>query len=48
VTADGEAIFPVGRVVGAEYLEERAPFQDGVHVRALVFDFLWSFAVLLQ
>lgn len=40
VRADGEAILAVGRVVGPEYLAGTAPFQDQVHVRALVLDFL--------
>ena len=38
----------IGRVVGHEYLEGRAPFQDQVHARALVFDFLTSHALMLQ
>jgi len=48
VQADAEAILAVGRVVGPEYLRGTAPFQDQVHVRALVFDFLWSHATMLQ
>jgi DNA-binding PadR family transcriptional regulator len=47
VRADGHAILDVGRVVGPEYLEGRAPFQDQVHVRALVLDFLSHHARML-
>jgi PadR family transcriptional regulator, regulatory protein AphA len=46
--ADADAIFDVGRVVGAEYLDGTAPFQDQVHVRALVFDFLSHHALMLR
>lgn len=35
----------VGRSVGDEYLEERSPYQDIVHLRALVFDFLAQFGL---
>jgi PadR family transcriptional regulator AphA len=48
VKADAEAVFQVGRVVGDEYLKGTSPFQDQVHVRALVFDFLWSHAMMLR
>jgi DNA-binding PadR family transcriptional regulator len=48
VRADADAIFDVGRVVSAEYLAGTAPFQDQVHVRALVFDFLSSHARMLR
>jgi len=44
---DAHAILDVGRVVGAEYLEGTAPFQDQIHVRALVFDFLSNHALML-
>lgn len=47
VRADAEAILSVGRVVGAEYLAGTAPFQDQVHVRALVLDFLSHHARML-
>jgi DNA-binding PadR family transcriptional regulator len=40
VRRDGHAILDVGRVVGAEYLAGSAPFQDQLHLRALVLDFL--------
>jgi len=46
--ADGDAILDVGRVVGAEYLAGTAPFQDQVHVRALVLDFLSHHARMLR
>lgn len=48
VMADAEAILAVGRTVGAEYAAGTAPFQDQLHARALVFDFLWSFACMLR
>lgn len=48
VRQDAEAIQSVGRVVGAEYLAGTALFQDQVHVRSLVFDFLWSHAEMLR
>lgn len=46
--SDADAILDVGRVVGAEYLSGAAPFQDQVHVRALVFDFLSRHARMLH
>jgi DNA-binding PadR family transcriptional regulator len=48
VRADAEAIFRAGRQVGSEYLQGTAPFQDQLHVRALVFDFLWTHAIMLR
>ncbi|HEX4491023.1 MAG TPA: PadR family transcriptional regulator [Acidimicrobiia bacterium] len=48
VRADADAILDVGRIVGAEYLAGTAPFQDQIHVRALVFDFLSSHALTLR
>jgi hypothetical protein len=48
VRADADAILDAGRVVGAEYLKGTAPFQDQVHARALVFDFLWNHALMLR
>jgi DNA-binding PadR family transcriptional regulator len=47
VRADADAILAVGRVVAAEYLAGTAPFQDDVHARALVFDFLSHHALML-
>jgi DNA-binding PadR family transcriptional regulator len=47
IRADAHAILDVGRVVGAEYLAGTAPFQDQVHTRALVFDFLSHHALML-
>jgi len=47
VVADAHAILDVGRVVGAEYLAGTAPFQDQVHLRAFVFDFLTHHALML-
>jgi DNA-binding PadR family transcriptional regulator len=48
VRADSNAILDVGRRVGAEYIAGTAPFQDQVHVRALVFDFLSHHALMLR
>jgi len=48
VRADAVAILTVGRTVGAEYLAGTAPFQDQVHVRALVLDFLSHHARMLH
>lgn len=48
VRADGDAILAVGRTVAAEYCTGTAPFQDQVHLRALVFDFLSSHALMLR
>jgi PadR family transcriptional regulator AphA len=48
VKADADAITDVGRIVGGEYLAGTAPFQDQVHARALVFDFLWNHALMLR
>jgi PadR family transcriptional regulator AphA len=47
VRRDGESVLAVGRLVGAEYLAGTAPFQDDVHARALVFDFLSHHALAL-
>ena len=48
VRVDADAILDVGRIVGAEYLEGRGPFQDDVHVRAFVFDFLTHHALAMR
>ncbi len=48
VRADADAILDVGRVVAAEYVAGTAPFQDQVHLRALVFDFLSSHPLMLR
>ena len=47
VGADGAEIRDVGAPIGEAYLAGTAPFQDQVHVRAFVFDFLWSYSMLL-
>jgi len=47
VRRDGHAILDVGRVVGPEYLAGTAPFQDQLHVRAFVLDFLSHHARML-
>jgi DNA-binding PadR family transcriptional regulator len=45
---DAEAVLSVGRRVSDEYLAGTAPFQDQVHLRAFVFDFLSHHALMLQ
>ena len=47
VRTDAHAILDVGRVVGPEYLAGTAPFQDQLHVRAVVLDFLSHHARML-
>ncbi len=47
VEATARTMLDIGRTVGCEYLEGDAPFQDQVHARALVFDFLTSHALML-
>lgn len=47
IRVDAHAILDVGRVVGPEYLAGTAPFQDQLHVRALVLDFLSHHARML-
>ncbi len=44
VEEDAHDILEVGRTVAGEYAEGTAPFQDQVHVRALVFDYLVTHA----
>jgi PadR family transcriptional regulator, regulatory protein AphA len=47
VRQDADAVLHVGRRVSAEYLSGTAPFQDQVHLRAFVFDFLSHHAMML-
>src|SRR5205807_1386136 len=44
IASDAHNMTVVGQMVAEEYLSGSAPFQDDVHVRALVFDFLQGFA----
>jgi PadR family transcriptional regulator AphA len=44
VAADARRMFDTARVIAEEYIAGQAPFQDDVHVRGLVFDYLASFA----
>lgn len=41
---DADRLFTTARVIADEYVAGRAPFQDDVYFRALVFDFLAGFA----
>ena len=47
VRRDARELLEVGRVVAPEYLQGTAPFQDQVHVRSLIFDFLSHYALML-
>ena len=47
IRQDGNDILSIGRVVGPEYLAGTAPFQDQVHIRALILDFLSHHARML-
>lgn len=47
VRSDAYAIIDVGAEVGPEYIAGTAPFQDQLHVRGILFDFLSSHAVML-
>ena len=42
---DGEALLRQALVIGAEFAEGRHQFQDQVHIRALLFDYLWGFGL---
>lgn len=42
----GETMQAIGRPLSAQYLDEAHPRQTEVHLRALTFDFLWSWAQL--
>lgn len=44
VEQDAHDVLDVGRTVAAEYAKGDAPFQDQVHVRAFVFDYLTTHA----
>jgi PadR family transcriptional regulator, regulatory protein AphA len=35
-------------VIGTEFAEERHQFQDQVHIRAILFDFLWRFGLAMH
>jgi DNA-binding PadR family transcriptional regulator len=41
-------IFTVATQVAEEYLDHRHEFQDQVHLRAFIFDYLWNSAVFTQ
>ena len=48
IRQDADTLFAQGRLTGEEYLTGTAPFQDDVAYRALVFDFLFHYARMLQ
>jgi DNA-binding PadR family transcriptional regulator len=43
-----QRIFTVATQVADEYLNDRHEFQDQVHLRAFIFDYLWNSAVFTQ
>src|SRR4051812_6906933 len=47
IRADGEEIQDAGRQIGIEFLRGEAPFQEHAQMRALVFDFLASWSLML-
>jgi PadR family transcriptional regulator, regulatory protein AphA len=42
---DAERLLRQAVVIGAEFVEGRHQFQNQVHVRAILFDYLWSFGL---
>jgi PadR family transcriptional regulator AphA len=48
VRADAEELLTLGAAIRGEYLAGRAPFQEHVHVRAHVYDFLVRHAELVR
>jgi DNA-binding PadR family transcriptional regulator len=42
---DGDALVRQALLIGAEFAAGRHQFQDQVHVRALLFDYLWSYGL---
>lgn len=47
IRLDGEDIREAGRAIGHDFLAGAAPFQEHVQMRALVFDFLASWSLML-
>jgi hypothetical protein len=47
IRLDGEEIQEAGRAIGNDFLDGAAPFQEHVQMRALVFDFLASWSLML-
>src|SRR6266550_5606840 len=45
---NAEELLTLGGGIMQEYVSARAPFQDEAHLRAFVFDFLYSFARTLE
>lgn len=45
--AEAEQLLRQAVVIGAEFAEGRHQFQDQVHVRAILFDYLWSFGLTM-
>jgi PadR family transcriptional regulator, regulatory protein AphA len=42
---EAEQLLRQAIVIGTEFAEERHQFQDQIHVRAILFDFLWRFGL---
>ncbi len=45
--ADAEGLLRQATVIGTEFVERRHQFQEQVHVRAILFDYLWSFGLTM-
>ena len=43
--ADAEALLRQAILIGGEFVEGRHQFQDQVHVRGILFDYLWGFGL---
>ena len=46
--AEAEELLRTAIVVGTEFVEGRHQFQDQVHVRAILFDYPWRFALTMH
>jgi PadR family transcriptional regulator, regulatory protein AphA len=44
---DAEGLLRQAIVIGTEFAERRHQFQDQVHIRAILFDFLWRFGLTM-
>lgn len=42
---EAEALLRQAAVIGLEFVERRHQFQDQVHVRAMLFDYLWNYGL---
>jgi PadR family transcriptional regulator AphA len=44
--SDADELIGIGQVIGVEYLNGTAPFQDKIYIRAFIYDFLLHYAEL--